>query len=355
MTPALLVSLLCATPFIQPNSSGLGPAELFTVRNHDSEEFREALELCRIGEFKMAFPAIQKHADERDLGAVYILAKFYEKGLGVLPDREKAAALYDTNVTASHAPSMVALGELKEDKSPEAALRLYHQASDLEDPIADLKLGDIYERGALGTDANPKLAFSHFEKLSKTNFPEADFRLARCYDAGIGTSADPLQATRLFRKAALGGHLPSQVIMARRYFGGKGLDPDPIAAVGWLTLASQHGSPEARILLGLRYENGDAIRKDLNMAGQLYSAAATQGQPEGLYHLARLYHEGIGTKPDPVRAYVLLSQAGAFPPAQELLSKVEKSLSSEQLDLARKKLAEKTAQEKQGDPADTTP
>ncbi len=340
MTLVTLISLFCATPIIQSTPPGLSPADLLAVRGHDRKEFLDAIALCRNGEYQKALPVIRKFADERDAGAVFILAKLYVRGLGVAPDPEKAAALFDSNIIANHAPSMIALGELKEAKSPAEALRLYRQASALEDPLADLKLGDIYERGLLGAEADPELAFSYFEKLSKTDSPEGDFRLARCYDAGIGVEPDATQATRLFRKGALRGHLPSQVIMSRRYFGGQGVDTDPIAAVGWLTLASQSGSAEARILLGLRYENGDAIRKDLNMAGQLYSAAANQGQPEGFFFLGRLFLEGKGTKPDPVRAYVLFARAGDYSAAKEALAKLEKTLTPEQLEQAKKKLAE---------------
>ncbi len=128
--------------------------------------------------------------------------------------------------------------------------------------------------------------------------------------------------------------------MARRYFEGKGIEADPIAALGWLTRGAQKGSPEAMVLLGERYELGDILDKDLNRAGELFSKAAQLGDPAGTYKLAMLYLNGTGTKPAPVRAYVLLSGAQSLPKAKEAFDQHASQLSPEQLAFAKKKIDE---------------
>ena len=93
------------------------------------------------------------------------------------------------------------------------------------------------------------------------------------------------------------------------------------------------------VLLGQRYEMGDVVQQDLNLAGKLYSAASKERDVTGVYHLALLYLNGIGTKADPVRAFVLLSNARNYQKADELYLELEKSLTPEQLEEAKTRLA----------------
>ena len=56
-----------------------------------------------------------------------------------------------------------------------------------------------------------------------------------------------------------------------------------------------------------------------------------------------LYLKGIGTKADPVRAYVLLNKAQALPIAKTTFEELGKRLTAEQLELAKKKMSEAAA------------
>ena len=241
-------------------------------------------------------------------------------------------------VAEDHYPSMIRLGEIKEEQSPAEAMQLYKQASAANYSVADLKLGDIFEKGLLGTDANPKLAFEYFNKAHEGKDAMGTFHVARCYDAGVGVSSNAIESTRFFRQAAMSGAELANAVMARRYLEGKGVEADPVAAIGWLTRGTQAGSTEAMVLLGQTYETGDVIGKDIRRAGQLYSNAARLNDPVGRYHLALLYLTGTGTRPDPVRAYVLLDGAKEYPKAVEQLESLSKTLSEEQLTAAREQI-----------------
>lgn len=307
---------------------------------HEVVAVRTAISNCRAGNFKEAVPVLREFAAANDVGACYVLARLHLEGLGVEKSPDIAMDLLRKNASSGHVPSMVQLGQLKEADAPAEALQLYKNASEKNDVFAHVKLGSIFENGTLGARANPKLAFRYYEKAYKANSPVGTYQVARCYDEGIGVSPNALESTRLFRRAAMAGVPLANTVMARRYFEGKGIEPDPVAAVGWLTRGAQAGSTEAMVLLGQRYETGDLIGQDLNLAGQLYSAAAKKGDPTGRYFLAQMYLHGNGTKPDSVRAYVLLEGAQSLPKAKAQFEKLSRKLTAEQLALANKKIAE---------------
>ena len=192
----------------------------------------------------------------------------------------------------------------------------------------------------MNVKANPKLAFRYFERAMKSNVALGKFHLARCYDLGIGVSANPMLATRLFKSAAMQGLPEANMTMARRYFEGKGVEADPVAGIGWLTRGAQLGSAEAMVILGERFENGDVVMKDLNRAGQLYSSAAKINDPTGTYKLALMYLKGVGTKADPIRAYVLLNDAQALPAAKKVFDELGNRFTPEQKKIAQQKLVE---------------
>ncbi|MEM7454362.1 MAG: tetratricopeptide repeat protein [Planctomycetota bacterium] len=339
-----LPTTLWAAPDVVTSLTPAASAALEVARlelEHEMEEMRAAVRLCRQGEFEEAVPVISKYQAQGDIGATFIFAKMHFDGLGVEQSAETAFEMLSPNIEAGHTPSMIMMAVMKEESAPSEAFQVLRRAASLDDPTALVYLGSVYEQGLLGLGENARLAVRQYEKIQEIGHPAGDFHMARCYDQGIGVSPDALQSSRLYMRAALAGVPEAQVVMARRYYEGKGLEPDPIAAFGWLTRAAQAGSTEAMVLLGQRYEMGDVIQQDLNVAGQLYSTAAKQGDAGGIYHLGMLYLNGAGTEPDPVRAYVLFDKIkNILPQAQTAMQAIEADLNPEQLALARQKIAE---------------
>lgn len=313
---------------------------------HAISEVREAIAKVRQGQYEVAVPVLQKYALRSDIKAAYVLAKLYRLGLGVKTSDEIAAGYLIANADAGHTPSMISLAEIQEQAQPAEALKNYKKAEAKGDSAANVKLGDIYERGLLGEEANPKLAFSNFEEAAKGNLPQGHYRLALCYEKGIGTSPNELLATRSFLKSATQGHVTAQLAMAIRYHEGKGLEKDSIAGFGWLTQASQNGSTEAMVLLGRLYETGDIIKPNLDLAGQWYSNAAKRKHPTGQLYLGLMYANGKGTPQDLVRAYTLLYRsAKSLPIAKEALEKLEPNLSDQQKEQVKKIISEAEAKQ----------
>ena len=323
----------------QNNSLQKDAATVAIAKNHPNQDLRQAAKDCLQGQIEKALPVIQNLNGAGDLDARYMLAKLYFLGLGVERSSDKALKLLTSSIDKEHGPSILALAQFKETDAPQESIRLYEQAANQGQTLAWIRLGNIAENGELGMRANSKRAFYYFQLASQNGNRYGDFQMARCFENGIGVSPNSIEATRHYRKAALGGVRNANSVMAQRYLGGQGVELDPVAATGWMMRGAKLGSAEAMVQLGKEYESGLNLARDLNQAGQLYSAAAKTGDPEGNYRLALLYLNGIGTKADPVRAYVLLHEAQAIPAAKKAYQNLERKLTEQQLEFARTKIS----------------
>jgi TPR repeat protein len=72
-------------------------------------------------------------------------------------------------------------------------------------PKIDFYLGKIFEEG-LGTSTNLMRAFSHYQGSAKEGYLEGIYRLAYCYEHGVGTKRDWSSAKPLYRQATDQGH-----------------------------------------------------------------------------------------------------------------------------------------------------
>jgi TPR repeat protein len=72
-------------------------------------------------------------------------------------------------------------------------------------PKIDFYLGKIFEEG-LGTSVNLMRAFSHYDASAKADYLEGFYRLAYCFEHGIGTKRDWSSAKHLYQTAADRGH-----------------------------------------------------------------------------------------------------------------------------------------------------
>ena len=127
---------------------------------HSIGEVREAIAAVRQRNYAAAVPVLEKHATKGDIGATFVLAQLHQAGLGVEKSERIAADYLQANADSGHAPSLISLGEIREKSNPSEAISLYKKAAAKGDAAANMKLGNIFERGLFGKKANPKLAFS---------------------------------------------------------------------------------------------------------------------------------------------------------------------------------------------------
>lgn len=112
------------------------------------------------------------------------------------------------------------------------------------------------------------------QPLAQSGDPEAQYRLAIQYQAGLGIVKNPLQAYHWMREAAEQDH---------------GL--------------ALHG-------LGIMYLYGECVEKDEREAARWLQRAADQGLVGSMAALASMYEQGLGVDKDPARARALYDAAG---------------------------------------------
>jgi hypothetical protein len=97
---------------------------------------------------------------------------------------------------------------------------------------------------ASAADANNKSSDASLEqirKLAEEGKPEAQYKLGRMYEEGLGLPQDPKEAAKWYRKAAEKGNAQAQYQMGTLCAQGKGVPKDRLEAAKWFGKAAQQG------------------------------------------------------------------------------------------------------------------
>lgn len=86
-------------------------------------------------------------------------------------------------------------------------------------------------------------------------------------------------ARRMWEPLAAAGEADAQFGLFQIYSLGQHVDPDPALAQVWLQLAARQGHAGAEFNLGLAYMRGEAVAKDLSQAWVLFGRAEAQKYP----------------------------------------------------------------------------
>ena len=124
------------------------------------------------------------------------------------------------------------------------ALELYEALANQQEPAATYRLGLMYEQG-LGTDQDPMVAASWYQKAQALESPEAIGALADLHLKGVGVIQDFKEALRLNISAAEAGYAPAQYNLAVAYANGVGTFRDPVKAHMWFNIAAASGYANA--------------------------------------------------------------------------------------------------------------
>jgi TPR repeat protein len=68
----------------------------------------------------------------------------------------------------------------------------------------------VYHEDGFGVEKNDSLAIEWYKKAVAQEYPEAQYRLAQCYERGKGVKKDKAQADSLMKEAADMGHVEAQ-------------------------------------------------------------------------------------------------------------------------------------------------
>ncbi|HEX2762205.1 MAG TPA: tetratricopeptide repeat protein [Rhizomicrobium sp.] len=149
------------------------------------------------------------------------------------------------------------------------AARFLTQAAEKGQPVAQYRLGTMYERGQ-GVPADGARAAQWYEKSANQGNRKAMHNLAVSY-AGRRNMAE---AARWFAKAAALGLSDSQFNLAVLYERGEGVPPSLSDAYKWYSIAAAAGDSESKMRIAvLQTQLSDADRAAAGKSAAAFRAA----------------------------------------------------------------------------------
>ena len=111
------------------------------------------------------------------------------------------------------------------------------------------------------------------QPLAESGNPEAQYRLAVQYQAGLGVVQNQLQAYHWMREAADQDHGLALHGLGIMYLYGECVEKNEPEAAVWLQRAADHGLAGSMATLANMYEQGLGVEKNPSKAKALYEAA----------------------------------------------------------------------------------
>ncbi|GBB88654.1 hypothetical protein RclHR1_15210001 [Rhizophagus clarus] len=138
--------------------------------------------------------------------SVFLLAIFYNHGIGTEKNENKAFELY---IEAAENGDIDALNALQyyyqrgigTEENKNKVFKLYKEAAQIGKVDAIHHLGYCYENG-IGTKRNKIKAFNLYKEAAEKGQIDAIHRLGYCYQHGIGTKKNEIKAFELYKEAA---------------------------------------------------------------------------------------------------------------------------------------------------------
>ena len=201
---------------------------------------------------------------------------------------------------------------------------------------AQYNLGQFYRRG-LGVTKDYGEAAMWYLRAAEQGHNKAQYNLGKMYRRGHGVSQDDAEAVKWYRRSAKKGNAFAQNSLGVMYAKGRGVPQSFAQSVKWYQRAANQGNFRAQYNLAVKYHMGRGIEKNMHEAIKWYRESANQGHMKAQNNLGWLYYLGQGVERNYVHAYKWgsISAARGHPKARRLKTRVEKQLSSEQLEEAR--------------------
>jgi localization factor PodJL len=210
--------------------------------------------------------------------------------LPVLPGQEKIAPVSETAATdkilaAANggndvAETIIGLKNLDAGDAV-AAFQWLEKAALQGQPVAEYRLGTLYERGQ-GVTASATLAAKWYLAAANQGNRKAMHNLAVAYAEGSTGAKDTTEAARWFAQAAALGLSDSQFNLAVLYERGDGVPQSLVDSYKWYSIAAAGGDAESKARMAV-------LTTQLSPANRQAAERAAQSfQPQPLDHIANV-------------------------------------------------------------------
>ena len=146
---------------------------------------------------------------------------------------------------------------------------------------------------------NPKKGFSILQMLAEKQIPEAVYRLAYCYEIGVGVQKDLKKAEELYHQSVELGYIEGyDSIASLHIFDDKGniteSDEEKKTAYAFLMKGTKLNETACISSLANGYYYGTFVKQDYAQALRWYKKAAQLGDGFAYYMIANMYYYGNG-------------------------------------------------------------
>jgi uncharacterized protein len=161
-------------------------------------------------------------------------------------------------------------------------LRLLRPLADGGNADAQIKLGDMYDKGQ-GVPQDYSRAVAWYRKAASTGSVEAFYILGQVYSKGRSIpdiTQDYIQAAMWYRKAADKGLFVAQFLLGEMYENGQGVPQDYVQAHMWFNLAASRPC-KGHDLLSVevcKYDTADAISDRDEVATKMTPSQIAEAQ-----------------------------------------------------------------------------
>lgn len=206
--------------------------------------------------------AVAEHPDvlrfQFQLGRALLRAQRRDEGLPYLfAAAEKNYAAAFANIGGTY---QFDLGNYSE------ALKWYRRGAELGDISSQTHLAEMYLEG-WGVERNLQQALRWYEPAANQRYPLAEYKIGLIYQRGDRTvPRDQTKAITWFRKAAEQGFARAQNDLGYAYEQGLGVRRNLQAAADWYLKAAEQGWGKAQINVALLYERGRGVDRDYREA-----------------------------------------------------------------------------------------
>jgi TPR repeat protein len=262
--------------------------ELFDEGN---EELRTTLGISKIlsdstQTDSTGFSMIARAAEIGNPEAMTIVARCYERGIGVPKDKTMAAVHYIRAIRMDSRRAPALLWRLIHEKN---VLQVYQRQVDKKNPQALYVISALNALGLIGTLTDEQ-ALQFLQLAVAQSFIPAILDLGNCYSMGQWVKADKKKAVEFWKYAAGLGSAEGEVRAAvSDVFDGTITDAQRSFAA--LQQYSDQGSVLAQTALGYCYEKGIIVPIDQSRAVSYYRRSAQRGNQSAMTALTRMYDE----------------------------------------------------------------
>lgn len=158
------------------------------------------------------------------------------------------------------------------------------QQANAGNPVALTILGLRALDGTNGSPVNLPDAARFLTQAADKGQPVAQYRLGTMYERGQGVPADGAKASRLYEASANQGNRKAMHNLAVSYAGRRNM----AEAARWFAKAAALGLSDSQFNLAVLYERGEGVPLSLSDAYKWYSIAAAAGDSESKTRIAVL-------------------------------------------------------------------